>query len=240
MISNSSFGGKDWSQRQYCKLIQWQQYDDDDGDDDDTSPPPPPHLSQASFDAAVAEAVTAALAAQPPAQPPAQPLAYATAPATTPRHDFGIRCMMDRMVKGTRLFDRTLSGAQLLTIYAKVSGTARRVTEMQINQIAEFAVTKNILRRMEEFVRGMSYAPACRISTRGTRGRLANLPAPPPVGNRFNVGPPAILSRNPRTLECLWYEYVNGIGGANPARDFNRGISIEWREGDSSSNTLED
>ena len=43
-------------------------------------PPPPPHLSQASFDAAVAEAVTAALAAQPPL--------YATAPATTPRHDF--------------------------------------------------------------------------------------------------------------------------------------------------------
>jgi len=55
-------------------------------------PPPPPHLSQASFDAAVAEAVAAALAAQPPA--------YATAPATTPRHDFrehGIKSGTDKV-----------------------------------------------------------------------------------------------------------------------------------------------
>jgi len=101
-------------------------------------------------------------------------------------------------------------------IYAKVSGTGRRVTEMQNFMIAEFAVMKAQARRTEEIVRGMSYAPARRIT------RHVNLQGPPPVGNRINVGPPATLSRNPRTLECLWDEYCNGIGGAKPARDFNR------------------
>ena len=97
-------------------------------------------------------------------------------------------------------------------IYAKVSSTSRRVTEMQNNQIAEFAVMNGRLRRMEEIVRGMSVAPARRI---GGRLSLTNVRLGTPTVNR-----PATLAKGLKTLELLWDEYQNGIGGAKPARDF--------------------
>ena len=131
-----------------------------------------------------------------------------------------IKAMKRKETRGTgqkTSADRSFDHAEFLeAVYAKVSETGRRVTEMQNFMIAEFAVMKNQGRRTEEIVRGMSYAPARRII------RRVNLQGPPPVGNRIDAGPPATLSRNPRTLECLWDEYCNGIGGAKPARDFNR------------------
>jgi hypothetical protein len=95
-------------------------------------------------------------------------------------------------------------------IYAKASGTSVRVTEMQNNQLAEFAELKRRLKRMEEIIRSIQLAPA-----RG--GRQAPRLDAPAV-----AGPIALLQTCPRTLECLWDEYQNGIGGRKAAREFTR------------------
>jgi hypothetical protein len=95
-------------------------------------------------------------------------------------------------------------------IYAKASGTSVRVTELQNNQLAEFAELKRRLKRMEEIIRSIQLAPA-----RG--GRQA-----PRLGAPAVPGPIALLQTCPRTLECLWDEYQNGIGGMKAAREFTR------------------
>jgi len=47
-------------------------------------------------------------------------------------------------------------------------------------------------------------------------------PAQRTLLNRATIRPPAELSPSPRSLHELWTEYLYGVGGRKPAKDFNR------------------
>ena len=103
-------------------------------------------------------------------------------------------------------------------IYAKICTTQTNVAEIKNHQLTELAEIKRQLRTLTAMVRGLSYDPARRAGGGGGGGggRCA-VPQGVP-----NTGKPATLYPHPRTIEAMWDEYQNGIGGRKPARDFSR------------------
>jgi len=80
------------------------------------------------------------------------------------------------------------------------------------------------LRGLEERIRVLTYAPAgcrhCRrhVFTVETRRGSEVLTGTPAQGQDAR---PATLSPRPKLLSVLWDEWVNGIGGRLPAKDFS-------------------
>lgn len=106
-----------------------------------------------------------------------------------------------------------------VAVYAKVRRTAERVVEMQHLEVTEFAELKKRLIKLERMIHSLCVAPA-RIVGGGGRATTAagapirvGIPAAPTDGQ-------AVLCRGPKTLEVLWDEYVNGVGGNKPAREW--------------------
>jgi hypothetical protein len=102
-------------------------------------------------------------------------------------------------------------------IYAKVSNIQTNVTAMQNLNIAKFATLERRLRLSENILRGLSVSPSRRRMIRNNNEATAA-----PLGTAPPVEPLATLHSCPRTLELLWDEYQNGIGGRKPAREFTR------------------
>ena len=105
-------------------------------------------------------------------------------------------------------------------MYAKLSTTQVTLSDVQNSSISKFADVERRIRRIEEHVRMIARGMAL-----GARGRDHQRTA---AGERRHavglpeVGKPATLFKCARTLNVLWDEYVNGIGGRKPARDFTR------------------
>jgi len=102
-------------------------------------------------------------------------------------------------------------------IYAKISTTTSKVTAMEQVQNAAFAKLEKENENLKQMIRTLMLAPARRITGNGRQRQQEE------VIVRNGVAPPtqpATLSRCPRTLELLWDEYENGIGGRKPAKDF--------------------
>ena len=97
--------------------------------------------------------------------------------------------------------------------------------DVQNNTISKFADVERWVRRIEEHVQviacGMSLGAGGRrrgdhrqIAAAGERGVVGHAVGLPEMGK------PATLFKCARTLNVLWDEYVNGIGGCKPAREF--------------------
>ena len=103
-------------------------------------------------------------------------------------------------------------------IYAKINSTQTKVTEIEDFQVSKLAQLENRIRNIERMTHALSVSPA-RIIRRGRRRGGGDMPER--LGNPA-VEEPAVLGRCPKTLFVLWDEWVNGIGGSKPARDFTR------------------
>ena len=108
-------------------------------------------------------------------------------------------------------------------VYARLGTTARKTNEIQAFQLQEFRDLKNKVRRVEQVLRTLQYAPARRRGdgdinpdNRTTRaGTVIRTGAPVVQDTR-----PATLSPRPKLLAQLWDEWINGIGGRLPAKEF--------------------
>jgi hypothetical protein len=98
-------------------------------------------------------------------------------------------------------------------IYAKVSNIQTNVTAMQNLNIAKFATLERRLRLSENILRGLSVSPSRRRMIRNNNEATAA-----PLGTASPVKPLATLHNCPQTLELMWDEYQNGIGGRKPAK----------------------
>lgn len=107
-------------------------------------------------------------------------------------------------------------------MYAKVRTIAERVTEIQHHDVAKLAAIEKRLKTIESIVRAVAVAPARVITGSGSSAvtrRGVAIRQGSAESSRTYVGP-ASLVRCPRSLEILWDEYQNGVGGNKPARDF--------------------
>jgi hypothetical protein len=109
-------------------------------------------------------------------------------------------------------------------VHQKIGSTSRTVSEMHVLEQEKFGEILRALERVERICRGIQGAPARRLvdadETQGTRRLdLTNVRRGNP--NQGQDTRPATLFRNPRNLVVLWDEYVNGVGGSKPAKDFN-------------------
>eukprot|EP00536_Pseudo-nitzschia_multiseries_P000043 jgi/Psemu1/62444/estExt_Genemark1.C_20149 len=106
-------------------------------------------------------------------------------------------------------------------IYTKMCTTRNHVAELRNHNLAEMAEMAEMKRQMKllyQICQGLAMAPAHQIGGGGTRGRgPAIMDAAPglPEGQQ-----PANLYSTPRTIQVLWDEYQNGIGGKKPAPKF--------------------
>lgn len=105
--------------------------------------------------------------------------------------------------------------AQMVT---KVADIRSKVTQLQQNQISQFAALLRRQKRLEEMIRQMLVAPARR--SRGNR--ISSRIVQGDTTNHAGDVRRALLHRCPRTLPVLWDEYVNGIEGNKPASLFSR------------------
>ena len=103
-------------------------------------------------------------------------------------------------------------------IYAKLNSTQATVSDVQNHQVSKLAELDGRIRHVERMIHTMAVAPARVVSARRRGRRHDNIGE---IG-QADSGPPALLGRCPRTLFALWDEYVNGIGGNKPAREFTR------------------
>jgi hypothetical protein len=106
------------------------------------------------------------------------------------------------------------------TVYARLGTTQRTTAEIQVQVLHEFAEMSRRLRLIEQHLRTMAYEPARRIrnpavvaTRRGTEVREGDT-------RQGQDTRPSTLCRNPKVLSVLWDEWVNGIGGSLPAKDF--------------------
>lgn len=99
-------------------------------------------------------------------------------------------------------------------MYAKIASISLKVTEIQTNQVAKYAQIDRQLRLLTRVMRGLAAAPARRVGGRELH-RVCE-------GGRRGGVVPAVIHRCPLTLDALWNEYQNGIGGNKPARLFTR------------------
>ena len=103
-------------------------------------------------------------------------------------------------------------------MYAKLSNTQTVVKESHNFSVLKLAEVEKRLKRLESNIRILTTAPARRV---GVAGAIS-------VGHNVAIGAaseptrPPILCDCPRTLNVLWDEYQNGIGGSKPARAFTR------------------
>ena len=122
----------------------------------------------------------------------------------------GSRITLDEIPEGDHEMGGVYSSQEWrVGMYAKVRTIADRVTEMEQLQVSKFAEIDKRLRTIEGIVRGLAVAPA-RVGGLGVTTRGSNIRRGTPA--RTYVGP-ATLVNCPRTLEVLWDEYQNGIGG---------------------------
>ena len=102
-------------------------------------------------------------------------------------------------------------------VYARLGTTSKMVSEIQRHEMQKFTELERRLRKMESFVKTLS--PARPIHTvltcRGIPIRVGSL-----AFEETDRRP--ILGRNPRTLSVLWDEWMNGVAGNLPAREFTR------------------
>ena len=99
-------------------------------------------------------------------------------------------------------------------MYAKMTTNQRNTSEIRNELLAHVADTKRELRLIKNMLRTLCGAPARRFQLGG--GRVV-----PPQGAP-NALRPATLAPLPRTIQALWDEYINGIGGRKPAQEFTR------------------
>lgn len=110
-------------------------------------------------------------------------------------------------------------------IYAKLCSVQSKMNDMENRQISNNQKMNRKLRRVEQSAQRAAMLAAGRRERDGGGGlnRTAG-------GGGDGVNPaaegsgekPATLMKCPRTISTLWNEYVNGIGGNKPARDFTR------------------
>jgi hypothetical protein len=113
-------------------------------------------------------------------------------------------------------------------VYHRVHNTAVQLAQVQAHQIEHMAKLHQRMVRLEGICRAIQTAPARRIGHAGTRNTIRA-----PNGVRIDLSDvpagdadqgqdrrPATLYSNPRVLSVLWDEYVNGVGGRKPAKDF--------------------
>ena len=105
-------------------------------------------------------------------------------------------------------------------MYAKLSSSQTKVTQIEDFQVSKLMQLENRIRHVEQMTHALSVAPA-RIIRRGRRIGVRGGETPIRFGNPA-VDDPAVLGRCPKTLFVLWDEYVNGIGGSKPAKEFTR------------------
>ena len=104
-------------------------------------------------------------------------------------------------------------------VYARLGTTSKNTTDIQTFQRQEFAEMRRQIRRLQEQVRTLAYAPARRAA--GVVGTTLR-------GNEIRVGVadqgqdtrPATLCSQPKMLAVLWEEWQNGVGGRLPAKLF--------------------
>jgi len=99
-------------------------------------------------------------------------------------------------------------------MYAKIASISLKVTEIQTDQVAKYAQIDRQLKLLTWIVQSLAAAPACRVGGRGLHQPWVR------EGGRQREDPPTALHQCPRTLQSLWAEYQNGIGGNKPARLF--------------------
>ena len=108
-------------------------------------------------------------------------------------------------------------------VYARLGTTSKTTTDIHTHQIQEFAEMKRRMRRMENQLRSLAYAPARRAV-----GAVATGNATTQRGSEVRHGTseqgqdarPAQLVTNPKLLSVLWDERQNGVGGNLPAKLF--------------------
>ena len=120
---------------------------------------------------------------------------------------------------GLQARDITRESAQWrAAVYARLGSTSKTTTEIQIHQVQEFAEMKRKIRRLEEQIRSLAYAPARNSTPTTTRGTEIRAGCP----DQGQDTRPATLSQKPKLLAILWDEYINGVGGRLPAKQFSR------------------
>jgi hypothetical protein len=92
------------------------------------------------------------------------------------------------------------------------------VGEVQQHEMLKFAEVEKRLKKIEHICRALTTArPLHMVTTqRGTPIRVGAL------AQVDDSQKPAVLHRNPKTLDILWNEWMNGIAGNLPARKFTR------------------
>jgi hypothetical protein len=111
-------------------------------------------------------------------------------------------------------------------VYHRVHNTAVQLAQVQAHQIEHMAKLHQRMVRLEGICRSIQLAPARRVgaaqhTVRAPTGFTLDLrdvqDGDPNQGQDMR---PATLYSNPKMLSVLWDEYVNGIGGRKPAKDF--------------------
>eukprot|EP00957_Ditylum_brightwellii_P041175 3117040-Ditylum_brightwellii.AAC.1 len=102
-------------------------------------------------------------------------------------------------------------------IYAKLTNTHTKVSDLQNHVVAELAELKRNNRRLTEMVWTLMVAPDCVIGPAITRRGTAIAAIGPGEDRR-----PTVFGCCPRTFEVLWDKWQNGLNGNKPARLFTR------------------
>ena len=111
-------------------------------------------------------------------------------------------------------------------VYSRLGTASKIVSEIQSLEMVKFTEIDRRLRRMEALLKSISESPARAIGSQRTdRGTVIR------VGDVLQGGDtrPATLSRNPKMLSTLWDEYINGVCGRKPAKQFTweeRGLGV--------------
>eukprot|EP00536_Pseudo-nitzschia_multiseries_P007999 jgi/Psemu1/19281/gm1.19281_g len=103
------------------------------------------------------------------------------------------------------------------SIYAKLSSN-----QVELGELRNFVITTNMAqlnrqnKTIESILWHIAAAPVRQV------GGVITLGGQPTWLGTLRAQPPALLGDCPRPLAVLWDEYVNGIGGRKPAREFSR------------------
>ena len=105
-------------------------------------------------------------------------------------------------------------------VYSRLGSTSKVTSETHVLLLGEFSEIKRKLCGLEDKMRVLTYAPGrCRhVFTVETRRGSEVLTGTPAQGQDAR---PATLSPRPKLLLVLWDEWMNGIGGRLPAKDFS-------------------